>query len=127
MARILIIDDDKAILRATRTILTDAGHETAEETNGLLIEDIVAVWRPDLVIVDIMMPYRGGIETITTLRRNGVEVPIIAVSGTHTRSLASAGRLGANATLEKPFDAATLLALVASVLERSSSPGAQAG
>jgi two-component system, OmpR family, response regulator MprA len=116
MARILIVDDDKAIRRATRTILNDAGHEVAEESNGLLIEETVAAWRPDVLIVDIIMPYRGGIETIAALRRSGVRTPIIAVTGVNARSLASAGRLGADATLEKPFEAQTLLALIESVL-----------
>jgi two-component system response regulator MprA len=116
MARVLIVDDDETIRRATRTILSDAGHEVAEETSGLLIEATVAAWQPDVLIIDIMMPYRGGIETIAALRRAGVKTPIIAVTGVNARSLASAGRLGADATLEKPFDAPTLLALIESVL-----------
>jgi len=113
MADILIIDDDRQMRRLLTRILTGAGHTVREAENG---RDGIAEFqrrRAALVISDIVMPDVEGIETILTLRGEEPEVPIIAISGgSDPVYLRAAGRLGAAATLEKPFSRDQLLALV---------------
>ena len=59
---------------------------------------------PDLVVTDLIMPEKEGIETITTIRNFNRDVPIIAISGFSDDYLRAAIRLGANATFRKPLD-----------------------
>jgi CheY-like chemotaxis protein len=124
MARILIVDDNATVRRATRTVLETDGHQVLEAESGMLVETIVAgAPAVDLVIVDIYMPLKDGLETIIGLRHNGHEVKIIAVSGSDERpgvgSLGAAKRLGADAILTKPFDADELRQAIGKVLGRA--------
>ena len=117
MADILIIDDDRQMRRLLTRILTGAGHTVREAENG---RDGVAEFqrqRAVLVISDIVMPDMEGIETILALRRDQADLPIIAISGgSDPLYLNVAGKLGAAATLEKPFTPDQLLALVGGLL-----------
>lgn len=117
MADILIIDDDRQMRRMLARILTGAGYTVCEAENG---RDGVARFQEQqsaLVITDIVMPDMEGIETIVTLRRDNAELPIIAISGgSDPVYLRAAARLGATASLEKPFHADRLLALVEGML-----------
>jgi CheY-like chemotaxis protein len=123
MARILIVDDNATVRLATRTVLEADGHDVSEAESGMAVETIIAETPVDLVIVDIYMPGKDGIETIIGLRHNGHEVKIIAVSGSEERpgvsSLGAATRLGADATLTKPFEADELRQAIGKVLGRN--------
>jgi CheY-like chemotaxis protein len=120
MARILIVDDNATVRLATRTVLEADGHQVVEADSGVLVEAIIAGSPVDLVIVDIYMPGKDGIETIIGLRRAGHGVKIIAVSGSAERPgvsfLSAAKRLGADATLIKPFGADELRQAIGNVL-----------
>jgi DNA-binding response OmpR family regulator len=121
VARILIIDDDELVRRTLRRALEDAGHKIAEAVDG---RDGVAKFeamKPDLVLVDLIMPKQEGIETITGLRRHGADVPIVAMSGggrigTGTL-LEAAAKLGANRTITKPFRIDELLSVIEDCLK----------
>jgi CheY-like chemotaxis protein len=119
MAEILIIDDDPQMRRLLRRLLSETGHIVQEAANG---EDGVSLFRqqhPVLVITDIVMPVREGIETIGELRRIDPKLPILAISGGGPEIyLRSAALLGATAVLEKPFDPGAFLALVGELLGR---------
>jgi DNA-binding response OmpR family regulator len=120
MARILIVDDDPSIRASMRVVLEADGHVISEAPNGLAVESIVSESAPDLVLLDILMPAKDGIETIVGLRRAGHTVKIIAMSGRaggpYMNFLGAAKRLGADAVLEKPFDGDVLRAAIAKVL-----------
>ncbi len=116
MARILIVDDDESLRETMRIILAAAGHEVAEEADGRLVEQTAVAWRPDLIVIDLRMPGRDGLETIQGLRSSGVQTPIIAMTGVAPDLFDAATRLGAGAVLEKPFAAAALRAVVDSLL-----------
>lgn len=115
--RILLVDDDPDVVRSLRTTLTKAGYEVVPASNGA---EAVRLWRElnggDLVLLDMFMPEKDGLETIIELRTHSPDVPIIAMSGGGTMGrvdiLADAKLLGAVHTLEKPFSTHTLLALV---------------
>jgi DNA-binding response OmpR family regulator len=108
MARILIVDDDPSVRKSLRILLEADDHDVTEAPNGLAVDTIVADALPDLIILDLLMPAKDGIETIVGLRRAGHRVKIIAMSGTagspYMNFLGAAKRLGADLTLEKPFD-----------------------
>jgi DNA-binding response OmpR family regulator len=112
MAKILVIDDDPGMRRTVTRILRRGGHEVIEAQDGLEGMKLFRTHRPDIVITDIVMPEREGIETILDLRRGNSALPILAISGGLGRSnlyLDFAQKLGADATLAKPFRAADLL------------------
>lgn len=115
--RILVIDDDLLVRRTIVRILRGAGYETLVAENGSLGLDLFERERPDLVITDIIMPEKEGIETIRAIRQLSPEAKIIAMSGGgrtgNADFLAMAGKLGASDTLHKPFGAAQLVASVA--------------
>jgi DNA-binding response OmpR family regulator len=97
-------------------ILTAAGHTVIEAGGGS--EGLAAFRRspPNLVITDIVMEDGEGIATIREMRREAPTVPILAMSGSGLLYLRAAGRLGASATIEKPFRPDEFLATVNSLL-----------
>ena len=116
MARILVVDDETLVRRTLRAILERAGHVVDEADNGATAMKVFAAETPDLVITDIVMPDREGVETIGDLRRANPDLPIIAISGGGSIGedffLTLAAQFGANATLSKPIRQADLLKTV---------------
>ena len=122
MARILLVEDDEAVREILRKALVFAGHAVDEASNG---DVALAAYRrkaADLVITDLVMPDKDGLETIMALRRLDPAVKIIAMSG-GGRTLGSgqlyletARSIGAREILAKPFTGAALLQAVNQVL-----------
>jgi CheY-like chemotaxis protein len=121
MARILVIDDDSLIRETLRRMLEGAGHEVTEAEDGAAGLKAVSAQRPDLVVTDIYMPGKEGIETIRELRQIVPGLKIIAISGSSWSSghdaLSSAKLLGADRTLPKPFRREQLLASIRDCLQ----------
>ena len=119
VGKILVIDDDQAIRGAIRRILERDGHQVSEAENG---ERGLALFRaegPELVVTDLIMPEKEGIETILELRALSPDVKILAMSGSDpVGRLGDAEALGANASLAKPFSVDGLRAAVADLLGR---------
>ena len=114
--RIMIVDDDPGIRRTLQLLLSKAGYRVTQASDGL---EALRLWRDhggDLVITDLHMPEKNGIETIVELLTHTPGVPIIAMSGGgQTRRLdllGNATMLGAVLTIEKPFTLTEMLALV---------------
>jgi two-component system, chemotaxis family, chemotaxis protein CheY len=120
MALILVIDDAATVRHLMRRILAEAGHTVIEAQDGEIGLSVFATQLPALVITDLFMPNREGIETIQELRRLSPGAKIIAMSSSGTASgklyLGAAKKLGANAILAKPFKPVELLAAVDRVL-----------
>ena len=120
MAKILLIDDDEYIRMWTSIHLDKAGHQTTTAADGDPGINLASKIKFDLVITDIIMPDKEGLETIIELKKGNPDLPIIAMSGGgHMSSddiLELALSLGANAVLRKPFDGSELIALVESCL-----------
>jgi CheY-like chemotaxis protein len=116
MAKILIIDDDPQIRRLIVEILANAGHEVFDVQDGEEGLRLVQIHPPALVITDILMPQPDGLEVIRELRRGAPSIPTIAISGGHAIYLRMAKRLGASATLAKPFRPMDLLGAVDALL-----------
>jgi CheY-like chemotaxis protein len=118
---ILIIDDNPDILQLYSRVLRQAGYDVVEASDGQKGTMLYRKNPTDLVITDIVMPEKEGIETIRELRRDFPDAKIIAISGGGTAMSSStclllAERLGARRTLMKPVKIAELLQIVAEVV-----------
>ncbi|MCX6581188.1 MAG: response regulator [Candidatus Aminicenantes bacterium] len=120
MKRILVIDDDWQMREMMHQALERAGYEVAEAANGKIGLNIQREDPVDLVITDLIMPEKEGIETIRELRRDFPDMKIIAISGGGRASaegyLSVAKTIGAHRTLSKPFDLKKILDLVEELL-----------
>ena len=124
MSRILVIDDEEGIRRLLRDTLEDAGYEVVEAEDGEEGLRLFSAEPADLVITDILMPKRSGIETISDLRSKHPGVKIIAVSGggrtENLEFLEIAGKVGADRTIAKPFDLDEVVSTVRGLLDQGS-------
>jgi CheY-like chemotaxis protein len=121
MAKILLVDDDPMVRETVRQILIADDHLVTLAEDGRKAVEIFRNAEFDLVITDIIMPEKDGIEIITELRRTRPAVRILAISGGgrmgNTDFLRIAERLGATAAVAKPFDPDELIEKVASCLK----------
>lgn len=121
MARILVIDDDPFVRSMVERTLRGFGHRVTCAQDGdeglkLLDQDDI-----DLVVTDMLMPGKEGIETILDIRSWHGETPILAISGGGAITgpdgpLEDARLIGANGVLSKPFDVPTLMGAVERLL-----------
>lgn len=119
--RLLVIDDDVGVRVTVARILEDESYDVVTAADGARGLEMFVAEPPDLVITDILMPGKDGIEVIIEMRRRRPDALIIALSGGgrigNTGYLEVATMLGATAALAKPFEADELVALVRSALE----------
>jgi DNA-binding response OmpR family regulator len=105
--RILVIDDEPSALDLIRRILEMDGYEVSEAKNGHDGVELFQRLPCDLVITDMVMPVKDGLQTIIDLRSEAPELPVIAISGggaiSKERYLAVAGYLDRVITIAKPF------------------------
>lgn len=108
MAKILVIDDEPSIAVMLKKMLEKAGHEVEIAGNGKEGLILFGEFHPDLLITDIVMPEKEGLELIFELRKKNPDLKIIAISGggrfQYQGYLTSAKHLGANMVFQKPFD-----------------------
>ena len=120
MARILIIDDEEVALFTLREILETEGHRVIEATNGNMGINKQRARPCDLVITDIIMPEKEGVETTIELKREFPNLKIIGISGGgRTRNmdfLKMAEKFGAGKIISKPFSRNELLSAVDEML-----------
>jgi DNA-binding response OmpR family regulator len=113
--RILVVDDDPAIRDSVAMVLEGAGFLVDQAEQGVTGMRLLRAHAPDLVITDILMPQKEGIETIREIRAVLPHTPIIAISGgtdTGADYLKMAQTFGATEVLAKPFDPMVMLELV---------------
>jgi DNA-binding NtrC family response regulator len=120
MARILIVDDEELIRNLLRQMLEREGYEVVEAGNGKIALQVFRQQPADLIITDIIMPEKEGLETITEFRKTYPNVKIIGISGggriDSKDYLFIAQRLGANRTLAKPFEWSDMLTAIKDLL-----------
>jgi CheY-like chemotaxis protein len=119
VAHILVIEDEENILGLITTMLEKSGHHVVgahDGTEGLMIYRDQPT---DLVITDILMPKKDGVETIRELKRDFPQARIIAITGYRGRfnRLPAAEFVGAQVTLMKPFTQSQLLEAVDGLLK----------
>lgn len=111
--KILLIDDEKIILKGLSKMLKIKGFEVETAENGHIALKKLESLKPDLIITDIIMPEKDGIEVIMGVKQKSPEIKIIAISGggriNAENHLYIAQNIGADAILTKPFSTAELI------------------
>ena len=120
-ATILVIDDDAAMRRYIKAALERAGHTVIEASDGAEGLKIKRYTPVNMIIVDIFMPEKDGLETIIELRAESPACPILAMSGGGSMGEMSfldySRQFGAKELLRKPFRPDDLLAAVTRLLD----------
>lgn len=120
MAKILVIEDDDSFRNVLVQMLVKVGYDVRQAGDGNQAIEVCAQFEPDLVLTDIIMPDKEGLETIQELLQICPDMKIIAMSGGGKFGpdsyLPLAQKLGAKATLQKPFMREQLLSTISDVL-----------
>ena len=107
MAKIFVFDDEISILLMVKKMLEKNGHEVETALNGKEGIELFEKGKPDLLITDIIMPEKEGLETIFTIKKKYPDLKIIAISGGGRigpdEYLPVAKLLGASAVFQKPL------------------------
>ncbi len=109
-AKILVVDDEAAIRRLLRGTLTRAGYDVVEAADGRAALSALAIDKPDLVLLDLGLPDRDGLELVPLLKRQAALIVVSARD--QTADKVTALDLGADDFVTKPFDTDELLARV---------------
>jgi len=122
MNKILVIEDDAAILRGLVDNLTFEGHEVFTATTGETGYELEKIRKPDLIILDLMLPRMSGLELCRRLRGEGIQTPILMLTARSEESDRVIGLdLGADDYVTKPFSVRELMARVRALLRRAHS------
>jgi DNA-binding response OmpR family regulator len=120
MAKILIVEDDRAILLGLKENLGYEGHTVAEAGRGDEALERLAATRPDLVVLDVMLPGLNGFEVCRRIRKTDRRLPILMLTARSEDVDKVMGLdLGADDYLTKPFSVPELLARVRALLRRA--------
>src|SRR5579859_5435065 len=116
MKKILVADDDVAIAELLRQSLESEGYETHKITQALRFYDAVMEYQPDLILLDLMMPYLEGEDELRLLQMDPrtQRIPVIVVTARHEAKQEEARyrKLGVVEIVTKPFDLDKLIALI---------------
>jgi CheY-like chemotaxis protein len=120
MKRILVIDDEPSIQILLKKMIERGGFDVLTASDGKQGMALVHTHPVDLVVTDLIMPEKEGIEVIMELRKTRPDIPVIAISGGGLNSSGSYLRIareaGAHAVLEKPVSRTVLLHTIENLL-----------
>ncbi len=121
--RILVVDDDPEIVGAIRTVLEGRGYEVFCAANGYQGQVIAEQHPPDLIILDMMMPKRGGFPVLESMARRPDAPPIIMITANEgSRHKAYAEMLGVRDYIRKPFAMERLLESIDRIFAEQDQP-----
>ena len=117
--KILIAEDDSLILKTMELCLKRDGYEIICCIDGLDAMEKIELLNPDLIIVDIMLPYFSGLEIVGKVKQNDNAVPVIVISAMGQQAVVDeAMKLGADEYLSKPFNINTLTSHIVRLTSR---------
>lgn len=121
IAKVLIVDDDKNICEVIKMYLENAGYEVRVSNDGKEAQEDFLDYKPELVLLDIMLPYIDGVDVLKWIRKDH-ETPVIMLTAKgETFDKVLGLELGADDYIVKPFEPKELLARVKAVLRRYNS------
>lgn len=119
-ARILIVEDEPALMRGLRDTFADQGHEVLTASDGEAGLELALNKKPDLILLDIMLPNVNGYEICRAVREHGIDIPIVMLTAKGQEEDIILGlNLGADDYVVKPFRRGELIARVNAFLRRS--------
>ena len=118
IAKVLVVDDDKNICEVIKMYLESAGYNIKTAHDGKEAQECFLSFKPDLVILDVMLPYLDGMDVLKWIRKDS-EIPVIMVTAKgETFDKVLGLELGADDYIVKPFEPKELIARVKAVLRR---------
>jgi DNA-binding response OmpR family regulator len=120
-ARILVADDDPVAARFVASLLEESGYEVLVASDGEHAYEIAVRLRPDLIVSDLVMPYRDGFDIVRAVREHEVlaDVPVVIVSmKDREEDIVRGLETGADDYVVKPFNARELVARVRKLLAK---------
>ncbi len=116
MAKVLVVDDDLNFGELLRSLLAEVGHDVVLATDGAQAVEQIRVEKFDVLILDLIMPKKDGLEVLIDMRQRHQDLQVIAMSGGGYGSAADylswAKTLGVRETLAKPFSRDELLVAI---------------
>jgi DNA-binding response OmpR family regulator len=121
-SKILLIEDDPTLRFAVSEFLRSEEFDCRDVSSGQEGLELLSEWEPDLIITDLLMPGKDGLQVITEVRELGRAIPILVMTGggvtiTSSPLLDIASTFGANETVLKPFTNSQLLEKIKLLLE----------
>ena len=126
-AKILIVEDDAHIRRLLRATMQRAGHDVAEAADARQALSLLDIEKPDVVLLDLGLPDRDGLELIGPLRQRSAATLIVVSARDDSAEKVAALDLGADDYLTKPFDTEELLARIRAALRHKRAEAANEG
>ncbi|MBP2023027.1 DNA-binding response OmpR family regulator [Clostridium punense] len=121
IGKVLVVDDDKNISEVLKMYLESAGYTTRVANDGREAQEMFMAFKPDLVLLDVMLPYMDGIDVLKWIRKEH-ETPVIMITAKgETFDKVLGLELGADDYIVKPFEPKELMARVKAVLRRYTS------
>ena len=120
--KVLVVDDEPQIRTLLRATLSRAGYAVVEAANGKEALNAKAIDKPDLVLLDLGLPDRDGLELVSLLRQEPRSALIVISARDQTEQKVAALDLGADDYVTKPFDTEELLARVRASLRQRLAP-----
>ena len=116
---ILIIEDDDLVGKMLLTALTNAGHKVRFEKDPHNILDKIISWSPDIVMLDIRMPGKNGLEILSDIKKQNLKTQVIMLTADDSvETSVKAMKLGATDYLTKPFNTDEVLMVLSGILEK---------
>ena len=120
MARILVVDDSLSARQGIAEILHENGHKTLQASNGLEALDLTIEQKPDLMILDLLMPDMDGFDVLAEMKKRDLKTPVVVLSSDiQDVARQECERLGASHFLNKPAQPGELAEAVRTILESS--------
>ncbi len=123
MKRILVVEDDPAILRGLEAALSEEHYEVLPASDGERGYNVARRENVDLIILDLMLPKKNGMDICRDLRKDGVNTPILMLTSKKQETDKVLGfELGADDYVTKPFSIRELMARIKALLRRKAEP-----
>lgn len=106
LKKILIVEDDELMIKILQFVLKKEGYQLTVAKDGLNAIERIPIIEPDMVLTDVMLPYKSGLEVINFIKDKYPTIPVIVLSalGEEERTVVEAFKLGADDFVAKPFN-----------------------
>lgn len=119
--KILVVEDEESLLKLESILLTSKGYEVQGVTNGQAALDAIAAEKPDLVLLDIMLPEMDGFEVCRRIKENPQtkDLPVVMLTAKKSREdMARGQQVGADWYITKPFKSVNVIETIQRFLNK---------